>query len=120
MLGQNHYYDPVVERCAGCGSRVCVLDRIPENTKETIDQFVLTGRPMGHFVTAVMENNLMEAFGRADEFNLSAMRDIVSYLYNEVPSGAWGSPVKVRLWQEAIELQRRAIAAEAEAEQAGA
>ncbi len=76
--------------------------QIPETTRETIDAFVTTGRPMGHFCTAVMENNLREAFARADEHNAAAMRHIVAYLWNEVPDAAWGSPEKVRAWRERL------------------
>jgi hypothetical protein len=47
---------------------------------------------------AVLENNLVEAFGRADETNAARMRDWATWLFNEAPSTCWGSPEKVQAW----------------------
>jgi hypothetical protein len=41
------------------------------------------GYPGGSFVTAIVNNNLMEAFGRADHINLNAIRFYVSLIYNQ-------------------------------------
>lgn len=49
---------------------------------------------------AVLENNLTEAFGRADMDNREAMFDIVQYCYNELPFVCWGSKEKVSKWLE--------------------
>ena len=54
--------------------------------------------PPGGFVTAVLENNLKEAFMRADDGNIAAMFEIVSYCYNEIPGTCWGSPERVAAW----------------------
>lgn len=75
---------------------------IPEITRESIDAWVASARPTGGFVRAVLENNLREAFARADFDNSAAMHDIVSYLYNEVPGNCWGSPERVAEWPEVI------------------
>jgi len=56
--------------------------------------------PPGHFLYAVLTNNLREAFGRADESNTTAMRDIVAYCYNKIPATCWGSPEHVKAWLE--------------------
>ena len=37
-----------------------------EFTRNQIDQYVETGCPVGGFLSAVLENNLQEALGRAD------------------------------------------------------
>jgi hypothetical protein len=41
------------------------------------------GYPGGSFVQAVVNNDLMEAFGRADSVNVNAIRFYVSLLYNQ-------------------------------------
>ena len=71
---------------------------LPEATKATIDNYVDNRWEPGRFVTAVMANNLIEAFSWADENNTICMRDIVSYVYNEVPMGCRGSYEKVEAW----------------------
>ena len=73
---------------------------IPEITRESIDAWVHDARPTGGFLRAVLENNLREAFARADHENSAAMHDIVSYLYNEFPGLCWGSPESVAEWPE--------------------
>ena len=54
--------------------------------------------PTGDFLLAVLENNLMEAFGRADEENRADMFEICEYVYNEMPMLCHGSPEKVKAW----------------------
>ncbi len=71
---------------------------MPEATKYALDAYVERGQCPGHFVTAVLENNLFEAVNRADEGNLAALVDIVKYVYNKLPSDCWGSREKVERW----------------------
>jgi hypothetical protein len=71
---------------------------IPQHTKYQIDEYVQKYVPPGDFVTAVLSNDLMEAFIRADDTNLLFMKDIVSYCYNKIPNYCWGSPGIVELW----------------------
>jgi len=54
--------------------------------------------PTGSFLEAVLNNDLTEAVGRADEDNLKALPEIVGYCYNEIPMACWGSPEKVEKW----------------------
>lgn len=71
---------------------------IPDTTIEALARYVNDKIPPGGFLLAVLENDLKEAFGRADIWNRGALHSIVSYLYNEVPSTCWGSPDRVRAW----------------------
>lgn len=80
-----------------------------ESVKEGIDNFVRYGVPTGSFLQAVLENNLMEAFGRADDDNRADMFEIVGYVYNEVPNSAWGNPAKVKAWIEKKLVERAAV-----------
>lgn len=71
---------------------------IPQRTMLAINRHVKDHIKVGGFVTACLRNDLQAAIGLADEENLSAIRQIVVYLYNEVPAVCWGSPDKVREW----------------------
>lgn len=61
-----------------------------------LERYLNHGILPGGFLTAVLENNLMEAFGRADSMNSANLRNIVGYIYNHIPSNAWGSKERVR------------------------
>jgi hypothetical protein len=67
-------------------------------TKLEFDQYRDFGRCPTDFTYAVLTNNLMDAFGRADEANLKDLADIVAYIKETMPVGAWGSPEKVAGW----------------------
>ena len=73
---------------------------IPDRMMPGLERYINEGIMPGHFLTAVLENDLAEAFGRADTENLKNMRAYVGYLYNEAPIDCWGSPAKVREWIE--------------------
>ena len=55
----------------------------------------------GEFLTAVLQNDLVGAFGQADSTNTTAMKLWAIWLYNECPNNAWGSPEKVKAWIDA-------------------
>ena len=78
---------------------------IPELTKNAIDRYVNNRTSPGGFVTAVLENDLMEAYARADSGNINAMYDIVKYVYNEIPMACWGSSKKVYDWLNSKEVE---------------
>ena len=69
-----------------------------QSTKDTIDNYVKYGYEPGGFVTAVLENNLMESMGRADMENREDIFEICEYVYNEIPAASHGSPQKVIDW----------------------
>lgn len=64
---------------------------IPAHTKAALDRYVNDRILPGGFLTAVLTNDLFGAVGYADSTNLAALPDIVRYVYNELPSGCWGS-----------------------------
>lgn len=72
--------------------------RLPEHLRGGMKRYIEQYCPTGGFLEAVLENNLVEAFGRADEVNRERMFDIVNFLYNEAPADCWGSPAKVEAW----------------------
>jgi len=74
--------------------------KIPELTMSGITNFIHKGIMPGSFLGAVLENNLKQTYGNADENNLVAIPSIVQYLYNSCPGIAWGSAREVREWIE--------------------
>jgi hypothetical protein len=54
--------------------------------------------PTGGFLRAVLENDLRTAVARADDYNMATLRDIVTFIYSELPRNCWGSPERVSTW----------------------
>lgn len=71
---------------------------IPEYMMAGLKRYIDDHCGTGHFLMAVLENNLKEAVHRADEHNLENLPAYVHYLYNKAPSQCWGSPEKVSKW----------------------
>jgi len=77
-------------------------DGIPEHCVDGLRNYLEHGIEPGGFLMAVLTNNLVEAFGRADEINRVALEAYASWLYNECPRNAWGSVEKVDTWIDHI------------------
>ena len=73
-------------------------DLLPEHTRGEVKRYIEHGVPPGDFLQAVLRNNLMEAFMRADDTNIARMFDIVSFFYNEAPIDCWGSKENIKKW----------------------
>lgn len=74
---------------------------IPHYMEEPLRQYIIKGTPVGHFLSAVIDNDLFEAVGHADEENAANLPAFVGYLYNEAPSTCYGSKEKRLAWIEA-------------------
>jgi hypothetical protein len=70
--------------------------KIPPTTMAALLRYVNKGYMPGHFLTAVLTNDLFEAVGQADVDNIQALPEIVKFVYTEVPGNAWGSKEAVR------------------------
>lgn len=73
--------------------------------KNEIDQYIKLGVPTCGFLEAVIENDLKESFGRADEQNRHDLFEIISYLYEYAPGTCWGSYEKRDKWIKGRGLQ---------------
>lgn len=67
----------------------------PANVVEEFCAYRDHGVPPGGFIRACLENNLCEAFKRADSTNSQALQHIVAWLYWEMPIGLWGDVDRV-------------------------
>ncbi|MCH7759838.1 hypothetical protein IIA15_00330 [candidate division TA06 bacterium] len=65
-----------------------------------LDRYIETGLLPGHFLKAVICNDLFDAVGRADMDNLKNLSAFITYLYNEAPSECWGSKEAMFKWSE--------------------
>lgn len=74
---------------------------IPERMMPGIRRYVESGIVPGDFLCAVIQNDLSEAVGRADDENLKNLPAYVAYFYNEVPSNCWGSKERMQEWANA-------------------
>jgi hypothetical protein len=74
------------------------LTMIPEGMRETVFYYVAYGLPGGHFLNAVVSNNLKEAVARADTLNTKALPEYVRYFYNHAPAECWGSEENAANW----------------------
>lgn len=68
-----------------------------------LERYLNHGILPGGFMTAVLENNLRDAIARADHGNGRNLRNIVGYVYNHLPSDAWGSRERVEAYVESLQ-----------------
>lgn len=71
---------------------------IPAAMQESLREYVLNGRPVGDFLTAVLSNDLFGAVGRADAENLPLIPTYVRWVYNRVTIYAHGDYATVERW----------------------
>ena len=71
---------------------------IPEHMMLNIQGYVEKRQALGGFLTAVFANDLFKAVSKADENNLKLIPTYVKYIFNELPSGCWGSYEIVKNW----------------------
>lgn len=72
---------------------------IPETLHGGLVRYLVDGIRPGSFLSAVLENDLLEAVLRAEPVvNLVALPALMRFLVNEAPSASWGNPDRVTLW----------------------
>lgn len=72
--------------------------RIPENMRDSMIAYVEEYREPGGFLSAVIRNDLLNAVCRADNRNLSLIKEYTQWFYNVAPMGCFGSPEKMKAW----------------------
>lgn len=66
---------------------------------DSLRWYIERGAPVGHFLHALLANNLVECVHHADGTNKRAIPEIVTWLFNYAPRECWGSEDKVNAWQ---------------------
>ena len=72
---------------------------VPPNLIDGLKNYMLYGRGVGHFLTAMIKGDLYEACARADLESQRYLFKIAAFIYNEFPSGAFGTPEKHDSWR---------------------
>lgn len=65
---------------------------------DSLRLYVFEHLPPGQFLTAVLSNDLNGAIAHADDTRMAALKRIVQFVYNDLPSQCWGSKEKVDRW----------------------
>ena len=65
-------------------------DLCPPGVRESLERYRDDGCPVGDFLEAVLSNDLMSAFARADADNTEALGHIVAWVYEYMPRSIWG------------------------------
>lgn len=73
---------------------------INDHMNKSLELYINHGCDPGHFLKAVLSNDLFDAVGRADIHSTIFLPLIVSYIYNELPSGCHGSREIVKDWMK--------------------
>lgn len=68
---------------------------------EPMKAYVEDGARLGSFSHALLTNDLHGAFVTADQNNLAAMQEWVTWCRWNLPAGCWGSVEKVKAWEAA-------------------
>ena len=75
---------------------------VPEHDVDGLFLYAFHGIRPGSFLEAVLSNDLMESFGRADHINREKILEICRFIYLELPHGCHGSRDKVGEWVDAF------------------
>lgn len=88
-----------------------IESHLPERFEHAMVGWLRYGQQPGHFLTAVLCNDLREAFSRADDDSVNELPGIMAWLYNWVPSCCWGSVAKVDAWEALPQEERDRVLA---------
>ena len=72
--------------------------KLPERLQGGVQRYIEDGIQPGDFLTAVIQNNLTETVGKADDDMIKIIPQIVGWFYNEAPAICWGSKNKMKNW----------------------
>jgi hypothetical protein len=81
------------------GYATALVERgVPEHLHEGLRRFLVDGILPGHFLRAVLENDLAQAFLRSDPESRAGLHSLVLFLHHDAPADAWGHTYNVRTW----------------------
>lgn len=76
--------------------------------KEAYIRYVIYGVVPGHFLQAVLANDLFDAHCRADDTSAGMLTALVRLIYNEFPPKSHGSRKAIKEWGESTHEDIRA------------
>jgi hypothetical protein len=69
---------------------------LPEHLREEVKAYIEQRRFLGCFLSAVFSNDLLDAVMRAED--LFDLKQILFWVYNNAPTGCWGSRESYEVW----------------------
>ncbi len=72
--------------------------QLPEHLRKGVEEYIERGHIPGDFLSAVISNDLMQAFGHGDDMSKSALEGIIQFMWMEAPSSCWGSKDFMKKW----------------------
>lgn len=81
--------------------------KLPKRLRSGAKRYIEQGIKPGGFLTAVIQNNLKEAVGKADDEMIRVIPSIVGWFYNEAPYDCWGSKNDMRKWIQLKDAEYR-------------
>ncbi len=73
---------------------------VPSGLRSGLIRHILVGGTVGGFLTALLENDLMEAVPRADSGSLAGLRELCQFVHGYTPRDCHGSREIVRAWRD--------------------
>ncbi len=80
---------------------------IDEKVLDGLCRYAVDGIRPGGFLSAMLENNLSETLRRADFETFAVLRELMTFVHQELPASCWGSPTKVAAWIDARQAERQ-------------
>lgn len=71
---------------------------IPAYMRKALREYVNDHKSPGHFIQAVIMNDLVDTVFYSDEKNLSLLRAWVGIFHNYIPSACYGSKERYEIW----------------------
>jgi hypothetical protein len=83
-------------------------EMLPGHMAQALIEYFELGRPVGHFLSAVLANDLVGAFAHADHVNKPLIGKYIDWLYWYPPGRpfGWGSHEAVEKWVEEAAKER--------------
>ena len=81
------------------------IHEIPEYMRSGLSRYVTRGVPPGHFLCAVIDNDLAEACNRADTTNRVLLHNYICFFFNWAPGDCWGFKGAAKAWIEKREKE---------------
>lgn len=78
---------------------------IPRYMHGGLIRYYENGIEPGSFLTAVINNDLKEACGRADDTNRHCLFNYIMWFYNEAPTGSWGHSDATEQWYKQFQTE---------------
>lgn len=73
---------------------------LPKHMRPGMRDYIERGILPGRFLQAILSNDFITAYGRADHINRFALHDFARFLDRWAPRECYGSPEKVAAWSK--------------------